>query len=133
MVRMSRSPPAPPSPTYPSADIGLTMLRMLLLILRVLRGQCGIANDQHVHGVFLLCGLREVKTSCNNSLPIDDHDLVVRDAVGGVDLRRTPWFARKSAAEYLSVQLSLSRITWTCTPRLLASSSALAIGAEVKE
>src|SRR5215475_14190404 len=44
----------------------------------------------------------------------------------------TPWFARKSAEEYFSVRWLLSRMTWTWTPRLWASSSALAIGAEVK-
>jgi hypothetical protein len=44
----------------------------------------------------------------------------------------TPWFAKKSVAESLSVGFSLSRITSTRTPRSWASTNALGIGAEVK-
>jgi hypothetical protein len=71
-VLMSLSLPAPSSPPHPSAYIRLTMLRMRLSVLRVLRGQSGIANDQQVLGVPLLGGLREVKTSCDNALPINN-------------------------------------------------------------
>ncbi|MDP2725054.1 MAG: hypothetical protein Q8O44_02155 [Syntrophales bacterium] len=42
-------------------------------------------------------------------------------------------FLRKVADEYFWVFWLLSRTTWTLTPRLWASSRALAIEAEVKE
>jgi hypothetical protein len=44
-----------------------------------------------------------------------------------------PAWARKSAEEYLSIRWLLSRITLVSIPFLLASTTALAIGAEVKE
>jgi hypothetical protein len=44
-----------------------------------------------------------------------------------------PEWARKSAAEYLSVRFDFSRMASTRTPRLLASTRAFSIGAEVSE
>ena len=41
-------------------------------------------------------------------------------------------FTRKSASLYFSVRWLLSRMTWMLTPRLCASTSALAMGAEMK-
>lgn len=43
-----------------------------------------------------------------------------------------PAFLRKVAELYFSVRCDLSRIAWTFMPRLWVSSSALAIGADVK-
>jgi hypothetical protein len=46
------------------------------------------ADAAHVLRVPLLGGLREVKTSCDNALPINNHDLVMSNGVGSIDRRR---------------------------------------------
>ena len=66
------------------------MLCMRLPVLRVLCRQSGIPNDQEVLGILLLGGLREVEASREDGFAVDDHHLVVRDRMLGVDYRRHP-------------------------------------------
>jgi hypothetical protein len=108
------------------------MRPMRVPVLRVLCGQSFVADDEHVLRVLLLRRLGESETPCDDGFAVDNDDLIMSDGMRGINRRRYPWLARKSAEEYCSVRWLLSTITCICTPRLWASSSALAIGAEVK-
>src|SRR5882724_722889 len=109
--------------TYPPADVRLTMLAMPIPVLRILCRQGWIADDQQVLGVLLLDGFGEVETSRDDDFAIDVHDLVMRNRVVGVNHRGHPLVRQEIGRGDCSARRLLSRMTWTCTPRLWASSS----------
>ncbi len=58
---------------------------MGLPVRRVLRRQVRRADHQQILGVVLLGVLGKVEAAGDDRRPVDDHDLVVRDGVLGVD------------------------------------------------
>ena len=48
-------------------------------------GERSIVDDQEVFRIGLLSRPGEIKRSGDHRVPIDDHDFVMRNAVGGVD------------------------------------------------
>jgi hypothetical protein len=87
LVLMGGSSPTPVSSTDSSADIRLAMLRVSLPVLRVLCRQRPVRDDQHVLGVPLLRRLREVEAPRNDGFTVDDHHLIMRDGVIGINRR----------------------------------------------
>ena len=61
------------------------MLKMFLPVGCVLLGELGITNGHKVFRVLVLGRLGEIETPCQDSVAIDDHDLVVCDGVLGID------------------------------------------------
>jgi hypothetical protein len=63
------------------------MLRMDPPVLGVLRRQRLVPNDQHILSVLLLGGLGEIETPRDDGFPIDNHHLIMRNGVRGINLR----------------------------------------------
>src|SRR5215211_2039247 len=76
------------SSSHPSPDIRLTMLAMRLPVLGILCREGLVLDDQQVLRILGLGRLREVEASRDDGFAVDDHHLVVRDRMLGVDQRR---------------------------------------------
>jgi hypothetical protein len=65
------------------------------------RNLCHVLRPDHekVLRAFLLCGLREVETSSKDNSLVDNHDFVVSDLVGCVDVRRSARLSKASTKE----------------------------------
>ena len=93
----------------------------------------GLVMDyQQVLRVALFRRLAEVERPREDRGPVDDNDFVVRDSVGSVDERRNPGVEDEGGRRVFFGSLLLSKTTSILTPRLWASTKALAMGAEVK-
>ena len=77
--------------------------------------------------------LGEVKGPGNHRLPVDDHDFVVGDSMGRIDIGWNPDVGQESGRSVLYGPLALVQNGLNLDPRLWAERRALAIGTEVKE
>ena len=108
------------------------MLKVSFPVGRVFRRQFGGADHQQVFGVVLLGGLREVEAAGDDRPPSITMILLWAMACLASIKIGMPACRTKSADEYFSPRWLLSRMTSTSTPRLWASTRALAMG-PVKE
>ena len=109
--------PAPSSLTRPSPHIPLTVLRVRLPVLGVLISQCLVPDDQHVFGILLLRRFGEVKTAREDGLAVDDHHLIMRNGMRGINLCGDALVGQEVGRGVFLGALALSRMTCTWTPR----------------
>ena len=92
-----------------------------------------IPDYEQVLGVVVFSRFGEVETARDDHAAIDDHDFIMGDGVFRIDQGRNAGITDEIGGKYFSVRWLLSKITWIFTPRLWASTRALAMGTLVKE
>jgi hypothetical protein len=103
---------------------------VLLPVAAVDPGQLPRLDYEEVLRVALFGGPGEVERSRDYRLRVNYHHLVVCDGVAGINKVGILELARKVAEEYFSDLWLLSRMASIFTPRLWASTRALAMGVE---
>ena len=61
------------------------MLLMLIPVIYINFRQVFGSDDQKVFGIFIFCGLGEVKRAGNDNLHINDNNFIMSDRVGGIN------------------------------------------------
>ena len=83
------------------------MRPMRVPVLRVLCGQCLVPDDEQVLRVLLLRRLGEVEAPGEHRLAVDDHHLVVRNGVVGIDHGRHALIGEEVGGGVLLTTLAL--------------------------
>ena len=108
------------------------MLGVCVPALGVLRGQGLVLDEQHMLGILLLGCLGEVEAPRPDGVPVDDHHLVMRNGVAGIDLRRHPLVGQEIRRRVCVPAAALIQDNLHAHARFWASTKAFAMGAEVK-
>jgi hypothetical protein len=108
------------------------MLEMFLPVGGVLPGERRIANGEEVFRILLLGRLGEIEAPDKDRVAIDNHNLVVSNGVLGVDPDGNTGVGQKRRRRIRSGSIAAADKNPHLHPASVASTSALAIGAEVK-
>ena len=79
-----------------SCLIGLRMALMLVPVVDIWFGQVFGLDDQEVFSILLLGPLREVEGPGYDYLPVNDHDFIMGDGMGRIDISRYPHVGQES-------------------------------------